>query len=141
MIEFMWPAIGGLLIGLSATLLLLSIGKIAGISGITWGAFTAPEGDKSWRWVFLIGMLAGGLVFHFLSGVAFPVNENSLSLALASGFIVGVGVKIGNGCTSGHGVCGVGRLSVRSLVATLSFMFIAILTVAVFNFISGRFGV
>lgn len=128
---FLWPALGGVLIGASAVLLMLLIGRIAGISGIVWGAITAATSERVWRWLFLIGMICGALLFHAVSGVSTPEVHSNLPLAAIAGLLVGCGVKIGNGCTSGHGVCGIGRLSVRSLVATVSFMLVAIVTVFV----------
>ena len=131
---FIWPIIGGILIGLSASLLLLLTGRIAGISGIVWGSIRGPSiSDKLWRWIFIVGVLLGALIFHQVSGKPFPVvNENYL-LAAVAGLLVGFGVKLGNGCTSGHGVCGIGRLSPRSLIATIAFILAAIITVIIFN--------
>ncbi|MFK7732930.1 MAG: YeeE/YedE family protein [Pseudomonadales bacterium] len=132
-----WAVFGGILIGLSAVLLMLLIGRIAGISGIVWGAIAAKSDDRLWRILFLIGLVFGAFIFHSLSGRPAPdVNEN-YPLAIMAGLFVGVGVKLGSGCTSGHGVCGIGRLSSRSLVATLVFMSAGIATVAVFNWTTG----
>lgn len=128
-----WPIIGGGLIGLSAVLLMASIGRIAGISGVVWGAFSAS--DKVWRWMFIIGLLVGTFLFHQLSGKPFPVINSNIPLAIAAGLLVGFGTKLGNGCTSGHGVCGISRLSIRSLVATCTFMLVAIMTVAIVRFV------
>jgi uncharacterized membrane protein YedE/YeeE len=136
MSNFFYPILGGVLIGLSATLLMLLIGRIAGISGITWAAIT-EVGQRTWRLLFLGGMVLGGLLFHFLSGVPIPEGNDNWVLAIIAGFIVGVGVKLGSGCTSGHGVCGIGRLSMRSLTATITFMVAGIVTVAVVNAITG----
>lgn len=136
MSDFLWPVIGGVLIGLSATLLLLLTGRIAGISGIVWGALRGINlNDKLWRWFFIIGMLIGAFLFHQLTGRPFPIVNDNYFLAAIAGVFVGLGVKIGNGCTSGHGVCGIGRLSSRSLLATISFMLVAIVTVALVNVI------
>lgn len=134
MIDFLWPIFGGVLIGLSATVLLLFNGKIAGVSGIIYQAIAAKTWSNSKQhWLFLIGILLGAYLFHLLSGKAQPdVNDNYL-LAIIAGLLVGVGVKLGNGCTSGHGVCGIGRLSMRSLVATICFMLTAIISVAIIN--------
>ncbi|NND83475.1 MAG: YeeE/YedE family protein [Gammaproteobacteria bacterium] len=133
-----WPVVGGILIGLSAVLLMVLIGRIAGIAGIVWGALTGTEGDRVWRWLFLAGLLLGTLLFHSISGRAYPEINASFPLALSAGLIVGVGVRMGSGCTSGHGVCGIGRLSPRSLVATTIFMLVAIAVVAVMNtFVGG----
>lgn len=120
------------MIGLSATLLLLSIGKIAGISGIVWGAISnRVSGENAWRWLFVIGILLGTYFFHFFSGKPVPEANPNYLIAIVAGLLVGFGVKIGSGCTSGHGVCGLGRLSFRSLSATLTFMGVAVITVAV----------
>ena len=129
----LWPLIGGVLIGLSAILLMLSIGKIAGISGIAWGAFAreTDRDDRSWRWLFLLGIVAGAFLLHFITGKPVPEVANTPVKASIAGLIVGIGVSLGNGCTSGHGVCGISRLSARSIVATLTFMATAIVTVAV----------
>lgn len=126
-----WPLTGGVLIGLSAVLLLLAVGRIAGISGLVWGAMAPVSRDRAWRMLFLVGLIVGAYLFHALSGVAYPTIDQNLPLAAVAGLIVGLGVKIGNGCTSGHGVCGIGRLSKRSLVATITFMLVAIMVVAV----------
>ena len=131
--QFAMPVFGGILIGLSATLLLLFIGRIAGISGIVWGAVFARFDnvllEKLWRWFFIIGLILGAWLFHQVSGIPYPQIDSNFPLAAIAGLFVGVGVKVGNGCTSGHGVCGIGRFSVRSLVATVCFMLIAICTV------------
>lgn len=131
------PIIGGILIGLSAVLLMRSIGRIAGISGIVWGALTAQAGERVWRLLFLFGLLLGTIGFHFVSDQAYPAVNDNYVLALAAGLLVGFGVKLGSGCTSGHGVCGMSRLSPRSFVATATFMFTAIVTVAVFKLLIG----
>lgn len=136
MSSYLWPIFGGVLIGLSATLLLLFSGRIAGISGIVWGAInTKVSGDRDvlWRWLFIGGILLGTFLFHLLTGKAVPVANPNYLLAIVAGLFVGMGVRIGNGCTSGHGVCGIGRLSIRSLVATVIFMLVAIITVAIYN--------
>lgn len=137
MLAYTTPLLGGLLIGASATALLLLLGRIAGISGIVWGAVSAGA-DAGWRWLFIVGLLAGPLLFHQLSGTPYPA-ASSLQWwhALAAGLLVGFGVKLGSGCTSGHGVCGLGRLSARSLVATLTFMASGIITVYVVRHLVG----
>ena len=127
----MTATIGGLLIGCSAVLMLLALGRIAGISGIVWEAVSG-QADYSWRWLFILGLLAGPVLYHAASGVAYPaVSAQPWWVAVLGGLLVGIGVKMGGGCTSGHGVCGIGRLSMRSLVATLTFMATGIITVFV----------
>ena len=140
MSNFLWPIFGGVLIGLSATLLLLFSGRLAGISGIVWGAINPKKSgdtDTLWRWLFIAGILLGAFLFHLLTGKPAPEANVNYPLAAIAGLLVGMGVKIGNGCTSGHGVCGIGRLSTRSLAATITFMTVAIITVAIFNIVFG----
>ncbi len=128
-----WESLfGGILLGVSATLLLLVNGKVAGISGIMNGIMAPKKGDFSWRLLFAVGMVAGGFISVLLLGVAVPSTANlSFGLVLAAGLLVGIGTRLGNGCTSGHGICGIGRLSKRSIVATCVFMAVAGLTVFV----------
>ncbi|ANZ12473.1 YeeE/YedE family protein [Vibrio parahaemolyticus] len=128
-----WESLfGGILLGISATILLLVNGKIAGISGIMNGIMSPKKGDYSWRLLFAVGMIAGGLISVLMLGVAAPSTANlSLGMVIAAGLLVGIGTRLGNGCTSGHGICGMGRLSKRSIVATCVFMAIAGLTVFV----------
>ncbi|HHF3077399.1 YeeE/YedE family protein [Vibrio diabolicus] len=128
-----WESLfGGILLGVSATILLLVNGKIAGISGIMNGIMSPKKGDYSWRLLFAVGMIAGGLISVLMLGVAVPSTANlSLGMVMAAGLLVGIGTRLGNGCTSGHGICGMGRLSKRSIVATCVFMAIAGLTVFV----------
>lgn len=129
---FIWPIIGGVLIGLSAVFLMLSIGKIAGISGIVWGVFAkqTEQHDRTWRWLFLLGIVVGAWLLHLVTGKPLPEATNTPVQAILAGLIVGIGVNLGNGCTSGHGVCGISRLSARSIIATIVFILTAMLTVA-----------
>ncbi|OPX55397.1 hypothetical protein SAMN02745127_01540 [Oceanospirillum multiglobuliferum] len=124
--------IGGGLIGLSAALLLLLNGRIAGISGIVSGVLLPKQGDWAWRLVFLLGLVLGGLLYQGL-GLQPELTEIKAAVApqwlALAGFLVGVGTMIGTGCTSGHGICGLAHGSLRSLVATLSFMTSAAVTV------------
>lgn len=126
-----WPALfGGMLLGISAFILLLVNGKIAGISGIIAGSVFADKADRLWRMLFLIGMAIGGyLGVHFLGGYFPETLSSSTPKLILAGFLVGVGTALGNGCTSGHGICGIGRLSPRSFVAVITFMFVAVITV------------
>ena len=122
-------SIGGLLIGLSATLLWIANGRIAGISGIVGGLWTARAGDVAWRIAFVIGLIAAPAVY-WMAGGELPHITVSVPwpLIMIAGLLVGFGTRLGGGCTSGHGVCGLARLSQRSLVATGSFMATAIVT-------------
>ncbi|MBS0348491.1 MAG: YeeE/YedE family protein [Proteobacteria bacterium] len=127
-----WSAVtGGALIGLAATALLLVNGRVAGISGILAGLLRAP-GDRAWRFVFVAGLLLAPLVLHLFVpglGVPAPAEAPDARLLLLAGLLVGVGTRLANGCTSGHGVCGLARLSLRSLAAVAVFMGSAIAVV------------
>ncbi len=127
---FLAPLAGGGLIGASAALLLLASGRIAGISGIAGGLLAPPGRDTAWRAAFLAGLLAGPASFRLLSGhwPAVHLDQPWPLLALA-GLLVGYGTRLGSGCTSGHGVCGLARLSPRSFAAVATFMAAAMLTV------------
>ena len=134
--SFLLPLTGGLLLGSSAIWLLLSLGRIAGISGIVWGSLAGP--DRGWRWLFLAGLAVGGLMTHWLIGQPIPEESDApLWIIIISGLLVGWGTRMGGGCTSGHGVCGLGRRSQRSLVATATFMTLGVLTVLVLQILTG----
>jgi uncharacterized membrane protein YedE/YeeE len=123
-----WHALGGgLLIGAGAAVLLLLNGRVAGVSGILANVLGAQAGDQGWR----VGFLAGLIVPALILGVGQPQLPASWVLALVAGLLVGIGTRLGSGCTSGHGVCGLANLSLRSLVATLVFMSTAVGTVFV----------
>ncbi len=127
---FPWSSLlGGMLLGVSAFILLLFNGKIAGISGILSGLVKPIKNDFLWRGLFLIGMMLGGILGRDAFGAHIP-SEFSIPtwLVVIAGLLVGIGTKIGNGCTSGHGICGMGRLSYRSIVATCVFMVVAVVT-------------
>ncbi|MFZ4873585.1 YeeE/YedE family protein [Janthinobacterium sp. Mn2066] len=125
-----WSSLaGGLLIGLAAAVLILFNGRIAGISGIVGGLLSPRKGDSGWRLAFLAGLLIAPLLYqlhHVLPDVFIDASTPALVIA---GLLVGLGVRYGAGCTSGHGVCGLSRLSPRSLAATLCFMAAGFLTV------------
>jgi uncharacterized membrane protein YedE/YeeE len=128
--ETLWAFAGGLLIGLSATFLLLWNGQIAGISGIVAGLLQKVRGQYAWRMAFVAGLIFGGLLLSHLLPQAFLTQRNESLWRLAfGGLLVGYGSRLGEGCTSGHGVCGVARLSRRSVLATLIFMVVGFLTV------------
>lgn len=126
---FILALLGGALIGLSASALLWFAGRIAGISGIFGGLLTPQSGDVTWRMAFVAGLVSGGLIFMFAApqALAVPTGRSLPALAVA-GLLVGFGTRMGNGCTSGHGVCGLPRRSGRSLAATLTFMATGALT-------------
>ena len=130
--------IGGALIGLSASLLLLTHGKVAGISGLYGGIFRRATSDRALRVAFIAGLLAAGVVFRVFMPDAFATSWSAaLPVALVAGLLVGFGTQLGNGCTSGHGVCGISRLSIRSLVATGTFVVTGIVTVFVVRHLLG----
>lgn len=126
--------IGGVLIGLAAALMLLGAGRIAGVSGIAARAFGLASGSQPrlGAWAFIIGLPLGALIVTSLTPASAPAFANPVTLVIA-GVIVGVGTRLGSGCTSGHGVCGMSRLSQRSLVATATFMAAGFATVAAMN--------
>ena len=130
--------LGGVLIGLSAATMLLGPGRIAGITGILGGALRGRAGDLAWRLWFLLGLVGGGVVLGRIWPAAFQgqLARSGLWFA-AAGLLVGFGTRLGNGCTSGHGVCGVGRLSPRSLVATAVFILTGAITVFVVRHLLG----
>lgn len=131
-------SIGGALIGLAAVLLMAFNGRIAGISGVFSGAVFAAPGDKLWRVFFVIGLVAAPLVYTLAGGTApnFEITPN-WGLIVVGGLLVGFGTRLGSGCTSGHGVCGLSRLSVRSMVAVAIFMGAGMATVAVARAVMG----
>ncbi len=135
--SYLVPLMGGLLIGCAATVMLLALGRITGISGIVWGAVTGAS-ENGWRWLFLLGLPLGALLYHLASAAPFPEpSAKAAWVAAVGGLLVGIGVKLGSGCTSGHGVCGIGRLSPRSLVATCVFMVTGVVTVLLVNLLRG----
>ncbi len=130
---FVTPLIGGILIGAAASGLLLVNGRLAGISNIV-GDLLPPKGRGArWRAAFVAGLLAGGGLLLFAYPETFRVPPRSLPLLALAGLLVGFGSRVSNGCTSGHGVCGLGRRSVRALAATVTFMLTGVLTVYLFD--------
>jgi len=126
------PLLGGLLIGAATAGLLWFNGRIAGISGIVAGLFSQPSREWRWRLAFILGLLAGGSLLRLFHPQAFvPVQTGSPVVLAVAGWLVGFGAQLAHGCTSGHGVCGLARRSLRSLVATLTFMASGIGTVYV----------
>lgn len=127
--------IGGLLVGASVWLMLIGLGRVAGVSGIAATAITEPR-VSVWRFAFLLGLVLGGAVFASLFQIA-GVPVASTPWLIAAGLLVGFGTVLGGGCTSGHGVCGLGRGSKRSLAATLTFVGAGMVTVAVIHALQG----
>ena len=114
--------VGGVLPGLASALFIIVNGRILGISGIVGGLLRPRAGDVGWRVAFLLGLLAAPVLFGLVTNVPAPRIDAQWGTVILAGLLVGVGTRYGSGCTSGHGVCGLSRLSPRSLVATLSFM-------------------
>jgi uncharacterized protein len=118
-----WASLsGGILLGLASALFILLNGRILGISGILGGMLLPKDGDTSWRLSFLLGVLAAPLLYMFAVGAIEARIDAGWATVVVAGLLVGAGTRYGSGCTSGHGVCGLSRLSPRSLVATLCFM-------------------
>lgn len=133
-----WASLaGGMLIGIAAAMLILLNGRIAGISGVLGGLLRPARGDVSWRVAFIAGLLGAPLVYALATALPRPqIDAGYVELVLA-GLLVGTGTRYGSGCTSGHGVCGVSRLSPRSLVATAAFMASGFVTVFVVRHMIG----
>ena len=131
-------AIGGVLIGLSAVLLMLFTGRIAGISGIFGGLINPQTSDRAWRVAFIAGLIAAPVIAA-LAGYPVPMPQMPVSYItiIVGGFLVGFGTRLGTGCTSGHGICGIARLSPRSIAATGVFMLAAIVVVALSRHVFG----
>ncbi len=129
---------GGVLIGLSAVLLMLTLGRIAGISGIVGGLFGAGSSEIGWRLAFVVGLIAGPFAATLFGAPLPEISiDASVPVILVAGLLVGFGSRLGNGCTSGHGVCGLARLSPRSLAATLTFMTVGAAVVFVARHVLG----
>ena len=127
---FISALIGGISIGFASAFMMLSTGRIAGISGIAFNSVSEPQ-TQHWSLMFLFGLVLGTAMFHLMSGVPVPGLDLSIPLLVTGGVLVGFGTKLGSGCTSGHGICGLARFSKRSLVAVVVFMTTAMLTVFV----------
>ncbi|NTS76491.1 YeeE/YedE family protein [Catenovulum sp. SM1970] len=134
-----YPALfGGILIGLSALLLMFSIGRIAGISGISFTAIqslTRRPKTSHWRWYFLAGLILATLITQFVFELPIPTIDRTSPVIIVAGLLVGFGTHLGSGCTSGHGICGISRLSIRSITATGIFMLVAMITVYITQYI------
>lgn len=135
-----WASLaGGALIGLAAAMFLLVNGRIAGISGILGGLLVPKSGDIAWRVAFLAGMLIAPSAWLLVTTLPKTQIDASYPMLIVAGLLVGIGTRYGSGCTSGHGVCGLSRLSIRSLIATLSFMTAGFVTVYVIVHVTGGF--
>jgi uncharacterized membrane protein YedE/YeeE len=133
-----WSALaGGVIIGLAAAMFVLLNGRIAGISGVLGGLLRPAAGDTAWRVAFLVGLLGAPLAYGLFTLVPDPQVDAGVGALVLAGLLVGVGTRYGAGCTSGHGVCGLSRLSPRSLVATLAFMVAGFVTVFVLRHLFG----
>jgi uncharacterized membrane protein YedE/YeeE len=133
-----WSALaGGALIGLAAAMYALLNGRIAGISGILGGVLDPTAGDRPWRVAFVTGLIAAPLAFLLVARPALPQIATGDGALILAGLLVGIGSRLGSGCTSGHGVCGLSRLSIRSLAATLTFMGAGFATVFVLRHVIG----
>lgn len=121
--------IGGIFIGIAAAILIIFNARIAGISGIISGALSKPSPANHWRYAFIFGLLVSPLVYQFFFSLPVVENVASLPKLVLAGLLVGLGTQYASGCTSGHGICGLSRFSMRSLVATLSFIGAGMLTV------------
>jgi len=130
--------LGGMLIGIAALILLAFNGHIAGVTGVARGVLTPKQNDTLWRVVFLLGLIVGPFVFQAVSGetIASTITSSTPVLVIG-GLLVGFGTSMGNGCTSGHGICGLGRVSKRSMAATGAFMATAIVTVYMMRHVLG----
>lgn len=132
--------IGGGIIGIAVSLMLVFNGRVTGISGIVSGVLTPVKKDLSWRILFLAGLLLGGVILKFVYPEAFHSQSQNMSTGdyIFAGLMVGFGTLLGNGCTSGHGVCGISRLSPRSIVATMVFIIFGALSVLIFKILKGE---
>lgn len=130
--------LGGILIGLSSVLFLLFNGRIAGISGFIHGLLPLNKSQQLWRAAFLSGLILSGLLYYVIPSIQFPLRTDyPVYLLLAGGFCVGFGTRMGQGCTSGHGVCGMARISRRSIAATITFFVAAVITTFILRHLLG----
>lgn len=131
--------LGGMIIGLAATMMLFFTGRVTGISGIMGGILNPTTRDKDWRIYFILGLILGGGFLRLIKPEFFTVISSAGTLDyIVAGFLVGFGTLLGNGCTSGHGVCGISRFSPRSIVATVTFITAGVLSVVLFRLMRGE---
>jgi LPXTG-motif cell wall-anchored protein len=129
--------VGGVLIGMAALLLLALNGRMAGISGILGGLLPPSTGDTTWRLAFLAGLMLAGLGFVYRGDLSAIEIDADIPVLIMAGLLVGIGTRVGSGCTSGHGICGVGRLSPRGMAATAIFVGVGIVTVFIARHVVG----
>ncbi len=133
--DFLNALVGGAIIGFATVLMMHFNGRVTGISGIINGTFKYVQKDWAWRILFILGLFVGGVIMNFIRPEGFVDTSNTnIPLIIAAGLLVGFGTIMGSGCTSGHGVCGISRLSIRSIVATVTFIAAGVVTVAVKHF-------
>jgi uncharacterized protein len=129
---------GGALIGSSAVLLMALTGRVAGISGILSNIVLGAPGERLWRALFMAGLVLGPVIVRIISGEPLPFEiTSSLPLLAGGGLLVGLGTRLGSGCTSGHGVCGLSRFSIRSLVSVITFIGVGMITVTILRLLAG----
>jgi uncharacterized membrane protein YedE/YeeE len=129
--------LGGALIALALGGLLVAGGRVGGVSGALGGLVRGDSGPSSWRLFFVLGLVAGGLVWSLISPTAFSASPRSLPVIAVAGLLVGIGTRMGGGCTSGHGVCGTSRFSTRSIVATATFVAVGAATATMVRLFGG----
>lgn len=135
---FVYASIGGALVGIAAIMMMGLKGRIAGVSGILSGSFFETSHERLWRTLFILGVFLGGAIPPLLSaGFKPPAPDAGTALIIAGGLLVGVGTGLGSGCTSGHGICGISRLSPRSIVATCTFIAAGMIAVFILRHASG----
>lgn len=128
------PLAGGMLIGVAVSLMLFLNGRVTGVSGIVSGALARPTGDTVWRLMFIVGLILGGFCLQIFYPESLSNSlDRSTSIIVTAGLLVGFGTVMGSGCTSGHGICGISRFSLRSLLATAVFMILGILSATLFR--------
>lgn len=133
-----YPILGGAIIGVAATVMLLFNGRVTGISGILGSSLSKPSKEGLWRWAFITGMISGGVLMHFIRPELFAnLSGRSPTVVSIAGLLVGYGTMMGSGCTSGHGVCGISRFSMRSVMATVTFMLFGLLSVQLVSYLLG----
>jgi uncharacterized membrane protein YedE/YeeE len=134
----MMSLVGGAIIGIAVSLMLLFNGRVTGISGIIGGTLAPKSNDTFWRVTFILGLLAGGFILQFVLPEAFEIKSSARTIDyIIAGLLVGFGTLLGNGCTSGHGVCGISRFSVRSIMSTVTFITFGVISILLFKLIRG----